>query len=68
MAVHGILIVVASLVAEHGLQDAQASVAVACGLSTGSAVVVYGLSRSAACGIFRDQGSNLCPLYWQVDS
>ena len=21
-----------------------------------------------ACGIFRDQGLNLCPLHWQVDS
>ena len=21
-----------------------------------------------ACGIFQDQGSNLCPLHWQVDS
>ena len=25
-------------------------------------------SCSAACGIFPDQGSNLCPLHWQVDS
>ena len=25
-------------------------------------------SRSAACGIFPDQGSNLCPLHWQADS
>ena len=27
-----------------------------------------GLSCSEACGIFRDQRSNLCPLHWQVDS
>ena len=27
-----------------------------------------GLSCSAACGIFPDQGPNLCPLHWQVDS
>ena len=34
----------------------------------GSAVVVLGLGCSAACGIFLDQGSNLCPLHWQADS
>ena len=34
----------------------------------GSVVVVHGLSCSAACGIFLDQGSNPCPLHWQVDS
>ena len=26
-----------------------------------------GLSCSTACGIFPKQGSNLCPLHWQVD-
>ena len=35
---------------------------------TGSVVVVHGPSCSAACGIFPDQGSNLCPLHWQADS
>ena len=34
----------------------------------GSAIVVHGPSRSAACGIFPDQGSNRCPLHWQADS
>ena len=34
----------------------------------GSAIVAHGPSRSAACGIFPDQGSNLCPLNWQADS
>ena len=34
----------------------------------GSVVVVYGPSRSVACGIFPDQGSNPCPLHWQADS
>ena len=34
----------------------------------GSVVVAHGPSCSAACGIFRDQGSNLCPLHWQADS
>ena len=27
-----------------------------------------GLSHSEACGIFPDQGSNLCPLHWQTVS
>ena len=49
-------IVVASFVAEHGLQ--------AHGLSSCGAQACY----SAACGIFPDQGSNPCPLHWQVDS
>ena len=34
----------------------------------GSVVVAHGLSCSAACGIFSDQGSNPCPLHWQADS
>ena len=35
---------------------------------TGSEIVAHGPSCSAACGIFPDQGSNLCPLHWQADS
>ena len=47
----------------------RASVVVARGLwSTGAVVVAHGLSCSATCGIFLDQGSNPCPLHWQVDS
>ena len=34
---------------------------------TGSVVVVHGLSCSAACGIFWDQGLNPCSPYWQTD-
>ena len=34
---------------------------------SGSAVEVPGLSLREACGIFPDQGLNLCPLLWQVD-
>ena len=34
----------------------------------GSVIVAHGPSRSMACGIFPDQGSNPCPLYWQADS
>ena len=33
-----------------------------------SVVVAHGLSCSASCGIFPDQGSNPCPLHWQADS
>ena len=47
VAVRGLLISVASPVAEHGLQ------------SSGSAVVVYGLSCSVAYGIFQDPGIKL---------
>ena len=35
---------------------------------SGSRVVWHGLSCSAACEIFQDQWSNLCPLHWQKDS
>ena len=34
----------------------------------GSATVAHGPSRSTACGILPDQGSNPCPLHWQADS
>ena len=34
----------------------------------GSVIVAHGPRCSAACGIFPDQGSNLCPLHWQADS
>ena len=72
----GLLIVVASLVAEQGLYAQRASVVVARGLSScgfwaksaGSVVVAHALSCSMACGIFPDQGSNPCSLHWQADS
>ena len=76
VAVHRLLIEVASLVAEHGFQARGlqqlwhvGSVVVACGLqSAGSVVVAHGPSCSTACGIFPDQGLNLCPLNCQEDS
>ena len=34
----------------------------------GSGVVALGISFPAACGIFLDEGSNLGPLHWKVDS
>ena len=33
-----------------------------------SVVVAHGLSCPVPSGVFLDQGSNLCPLHWQVDS
>ena len=33
-----------------------------------SVVVAHGLSLSATCGIFPDQGLNPCPLHWQMES
>ena len=56
LAARGLLIAVASPVWSTGFRRA------------GSVVVAHGLSCSAACGIFPDQGSNPCPLPWQADS
>ena len=68
VAVGGLLIAVASLVAELRLQarglNSCGLRALHCRLSS----VVQGLSCWAACGIFLDQGSNQCPLHWQADS
>ena len=75
VAVRRLLIAVASLVAEHA-RGARASVVVAHGLSS------YGLwaveHKLSSCGAqayllrgtwdLPDQGSNLYPLHWQVDS
>ena len=48
---------------------AQASLVTARGLqSSGSVLEMHGLNCPTACGILPDQLSNLCPLYWQVDS
>ena len=66
----------ASLVAEHGLQAARASVVAVCGIiSFGSRALEHRLntcgatiSCSETCGIFPDQGLNSCLLHWQADS
>ena len=69
LAEHGLLIAVASSVAELGLRRAWASEAASLqALECRSVVVVQGHSCSKACGIFLDQASNPCPLHWQVDS
>ena len=68
VAMHWLLIAVASLVAEHRLYSTQASIVMALRLqSTGSIVVVHELSCSEACGIVLDQGLNPCLLHWQAD-
>ena len=35
---------------------------------TGSALAAHWPSGPAACDIFPDQGSDLCPLHWRADS
>ena len=52
-----LLFMVVSFVAEHRPQGPRASV-----------VAAHGLSCPMAYGISLNQGSNLCPLHWQVDS
>ena len=64
VVVRGLLIVVASVVAEYGLWGAGVSVVVTLGLQrVGLVVMVSGISSSVACGIFLDQELNLCPLH-----
>ena len=59
----GLLVAVASLGAQAvGAQTPERMV------FTAARVVARGLSFLEACGISPDQGSNPCPLHWQVDS
>ena len=57
VTVCGFFIAMVSLVAEHELWGERASI-----------VVAHGRSCSSVCGIFPDQGSNLCLLHWQAVS
>ena len=58
-----------SLVGGFFWRGVETSVAVRAGVSrTGSIAVVFWLSCFAACGVFLDQGLNLCPLHWQAYS
>ena len=76
VVVHTPLTAAASATVEHRLQAHgpqqlwhMGSVVVARRLqSTGSVVVVHGLSCSVACGILLHQDSNPHPLLWQADS
>ena len=65
VAVCRLLIAVASLFADLGLKGEQASVVVAPGLQSTASVVV---AHSGACGIFPDEGWNLCPLPRKANS
>ena len=63
VVVHGLLFAVVSLVVKHDLQGIRTSVVAALKLqSTGLVVVAHRLICSVACGIFLDQGSNLCSI------
>ena len=62
LVVHGLLIALASLVAEHGLETHRLQQ-----LQHEGSAVVHWLSCSTACGIFPNEGSNTCPLHWQMD-
>ena len=67
VAVPGLLVVVASFVVERGLQGVLASAFVAPRLSiVGLEFVMHRLGFSGALGMLPDQGSNPCPLPWQV--
>ena len=68
VVVHGLLIVVVSLV-EHRLLGPWASVVAALGLwSMSFGSCAWAFSCSTACGIFPDRGLKLCPLSCQVAS
>ena len=56
------VIVMASLLEHVFRLSVQASVVAARGLQSTGSGVVHRLSCSAACGIFLDRGSNLCPF------
>ena len=59
----------ACLVVKLGFCGALALVAAASGLySTGSTVLVHGLSYSVACGVCWDHGLNPCLLHWRAES
>ena len=57
---------------EWGLSSSCGRVGFSCGgsraQSTAPGVVAQRLSHLLTCGILPDQGSNPCPLHWQVDS
>ena len=73
VVVRGRLIVVVSLAVERRRQVrsllwSQHGLSCCSSQSLDLRSVVVARSCFVACGIFLDQGSNLCPLHWQVDS
>ena len=68
VAVGELLLTAASAVAEHGLQGKWAAAVAAPRLRAQVQQLWHtGSVAPLACGIFLDQGLNLCPLRWQVD-
>ena len=67
-----LLVVSGGLLSSWGAQASHYSGFSCCGAQglgcVGSVVVAHRLSRSVACGIFLEQGLNLCLLHWQVHS
>lgn len=57
-----------SLACTPRLLIALTPLAASTGADMGSAVLISSLSCPMACGIFTDQGWNLRPSHWQVDS
>ena len=62
------LIVLANLYAQKWQWVRRLSDHYASASALASMVVMCGFSCSAVCGIFPDQGLNLCPLHWQAYS
>ena len=62
VTVRGLLVLV------HGFPLQRVLLLQSTALESGSVAAVHGFSCPAACGIFPEQGSNPCPLHWQVDS
>ena len=65
---HQLLLAVTSLVAEHRSRRVGFSGCSSRALGHRLSGCGVGLVALLAYGIFPDQGSNPCPLYWQVDS
>jgi len=73
IVLYGLLIAVASLLAVGTSSVVAAPRLSSCGsraleLGPSLVVVTQRFSCSTVCGIFLDQGSNLCPLHWLADS
>ena len=66
---HRLLTAMASLVAEHRLSGGTWAQQLWLPDSRAQAQELWcSLSCSAACGVFPDQGLNLCLLHWQADA
>ena len=68
VVVSGLLIVLASLAAEQALEHVGLRSCNSDSRAQAQWVVVQGPNCTVACGMYPDQGSNSCPLYWQVST